>query len=80
MVWLPVIITTFESSTSIVFPDLVKPEPAVINPAPLNCVYSKLVVPTVIEPSVDKTHPVSPLIVPSSTNVKAPAVTSELLS
>ena len=61
-------------------PDLVKALPAVTSPAPENCVKAKAVDPNVIEPFVDNTQPVSALAVPSSINVKAPAVTSVLES
>ena len=62
--------------TLIVLPDFVIPEPAVIAPPPENCVNAKFVVPTVIEPLVDNTKPLSALTVPSSMNAKAPEVTS----
>ena len=59
------------------FPDLLKPVPAVICPAPLNWVNDKSVVPNVIVSLVVNTNPLSALVVPSSTNINIPAVTSE---
>ncbi|OUU18412.1 MAG: hypothetical protein CBC05_02470 [Crocinitomicaceae bacterium TMED45] len=59
-----------------VLPVFVIPEPAVIAPPPENCVNAKFVVPTVIAPLVDNTKPLSAFTVPSSTNAKAPEVTS----
>ena len=66
-----------DASTVNVFPDLLKPVPAVIWPAPLNWVNDKSVVSNVIVSLVVNTKPLSPLIVPSSTNINIPAVTSE---
>ena len=59
-------------------PFKVSPEPAVNVPVPENCVNVSAVDPKVIGLSVVKTQPVFPYKVPSSTNVKNPAVTSEL--
>ena len=59
--------------------------PAVIDPAPLNCVNVKLLVPTTADPELlVQTNPVSAFTVPCSTNVKSlaalsPVVISELL-
>ena len=51
-----------------------KPLPAVIWPAPLNCVKVKLFVPTTSDPLSDvQTNPLSPFAVPSWTNIKIPA-------
>ena len=74
-----------ESFKLSVFPDLDKFVPAVIDPAPLNCVNVKSCVPTVSEPElVVQTNPASKFTVPCSTNVKSlaalsPVVISELL-
>ena len=60
-----------------VFPDFSKPSPAVIWPAPENCVNDKLWVPTVSEPLFEvQTNPLSLFIVPSVTNVKSPLAVS----
>ena len=60
-----------------VFPDFVKPLPAVIWPAPENCVNVKLWVPTVSDPSFEvQTNPLSPFTVPSFINVKSPLAVS----
>ena len=63
-------------TTSIVLPVFVRPAPATIWPAPLNCTKVRLVVPNVIVPSVVSTQPLSLFVVPSSTNAKAPLVIS----
>ena len=62
-------------STLIVSPVLAIPSPAVIWPAPLNCVNTNAVVPTLIVPLFVKTNPLSPLVVPSSIKVNEPGVT-----
>ena len=54
-----------------VLPDFVRPLPAVIEPAPENCVQTCEVVPTVIGAIVVWSQPVEALTVPSSTHVKA---------
>ena len=67
------------SSTFIdsVFPVFPRPPPAVILPAPENCVNPKPVVPIVAEPvTLDNTYPPSALTVPSSTKQKTPPVIS----
>ena len=64
----------------IVFPDLSNPVPAVIWPAPENWENVNEVVPTVMLPSVVRTNPESAFVSPSSIKVKAPLVTSVLLS
>ena len=67
------------TSTLKAVPVKVKPAAAVNVPVPENCVNVNSVVPSVIGLSVVKTHPVFPYKDPSSTNVKNPAVTSELM-
>ena len=57
-----------------VSPDFDKPSPAVIAPAPENCVNSIAVDPIVTGAFVVQTKPASALTVPSSTNVKAPGI------
>ena len=66
--------------TLIVLPVCERPEPAVILPAPVNCVNTNAVVPNVILPSVVNANPLSAFVVPSSTKVNAPEVTSVLSS
>ena len=70
------VICVCAASTLNSLPDLLKPVPAVITAELENCVNAIAVVPTVILPVVDKTKPVLAFVVPSSINVKAPAVTS----
>ena len=62
--------------TLIVFPSFERPSPEVNDPAPENCVHAIPVLPTVIVPFVDKTKPLSELIVPSSTKAKVPDLSS----
>ena len=66
--------------TSIVLPVCERPAPAVILPAPVNCVNTNAVVPTVMLPSVVNANPLSAFTVPCSTKVNAPEVTSVLSS
>ena len=75
-------ISMVESSTLTArsVPVRVSPAPPVSEPEPENCVNTSAVVPSVIGLSVVITQPVFPLAVPSSTNVKSPAVTSALTS
>ena len=68
------------TATLRVLPLFVKAEPAVISPAPLNCVNDNEVVPKVIAPSVVNTNPASAFVVPSSTNTYAPLATSAFAS
>lgn len=57
--------------------DFVIPLPAIISPAPENCVKFKLLVPTISLPGTEfSTHPLKALTVPVSINVKLP-VTDE---
>ena len=73
------LISIEESSTftSNVFPVLPRPSPAVIEPAPLNWLKAKLLVPTTSEPALlVQTQPVSAADVPSSINMNAPAAAS----
>ena len=62
------------TATSSVFPVFVSAAPAVICPAPENCVNETAVVPTVIGSFVVQTKPLSARVVPSSTNVNAPDI------
>ena len=73
------LISTDLSSTfaEIVVPDLDRPVPASTAPAPENCVNVKSVVPRLTE-LVVKTYPLSPFVVPCSTNTNSPDVTSAL--
>ena len=62
--------------TLIVFPLWEIPSPAVNEPAPENCVQAIADEPTVMVPFVDKTKPLSELVVPSSTKVNVPDFSS----
>ena len=55
-----------------VLPLLSNPFPGVICPAPLNWTNSILSVPTLTEPLLVTTKPLSPFVVPCSTKVNAP--------
>ena len=70
------VICVCAASTLKVVPLFVKPVPAVIVADDENCVNDNAVVPTVIEPVVANTKPAFAFVVPSSTNVNAPDVTS----
>ena len=67
-------------TASIVFPDFVKPAPAVTWPAPENCAKVSAVVPRVIVSFVERTQPLSAFTVPSATKVNIPLVTSAEVS
>ena len=62
----------WSASTDNVLPDLDKPAPALMSPALENCENANEVVPRVMAPFVVHTKPTSALVVPSSTNTKAP--------
>ena len=62
-------------STDSVFADFVIPVPAVICPAPENCVNVREVVSSVIASFVVSTYPISALTVPSETKTYIPVVT-----
>ena len=66
--------------TERVLPSFCNPFPSSIWPAPENCWNVIEVVPTVTGLSDITTKPLFPLIVPSSINVNAPAVTSVSVS
>ena len=68
-----------EASTFNVFPDLVRPVPSVICPAPENWINVREVTPIDIVPVFVQTNPLFALVVPSSTKKKAP-LTSVLAS
>ena len=71
-----------ESSTltSSVFPLLLNAFPAIIDPAPENWLNVNAVVPNVILPLLVNTNPALAFVVPFSTKVKAPPVTSVFAS
>ena len=74
------VICVCAASTLKVEPVFVIPVPAVTVADDENCVNDNAVVPTVIAPVVDNTKPAFAFVVPSSTNVKEPAVTSASVS
>ena len=73
-------IDILSSFTLRVFPDLSKPSPATICPAPENCVNVSAVEPTVIVPSVVNTYPLSAFAEPCSTKKNAPPEISAFAS
>jgi hypothetical protein len=68
------VIWDWAAFTEMVFPDSDSPVPAMISPAPENCVNARPFVPTVADvDAFETTHPLDALVVPCSMNTNDPA-------